>query len=154
MRLSSLLVLLVLPACAINPPEPGSEAAASAQPVAAPEGMRRVPGLLSQYGDGPVVDVPATARVGEAFTATVTTYGGGCTREDVTPVTVKGLEADVRPYQLVPVDQNTPCTRELRITPRPVSITFATAGRATVRVRGRTEPGDSAIVVTRTVEVQ
>ena len=109
---------------------------------------RRVASILDPAQPG-AIDVPATARAGEAITVGVTTFGGGCIREDTTVVTVRGSQAEVVPYQLVYTPkQNEACTLEARVTPRRVRITFATAGSAAVVIRGRTSlEGDPATIV-------
>jgi hypothetical protein len=70
-------------------------------------------------------------------------------------VSVSELRAEVVPYQRVYVPgPNGACTMELRVTRRPVRLTFATPGRARVRVIGRAAPGDSLIAIERSLEVR
>ena len=99
--------------------------------------VRRV-ATIGFYGDPIVVGLPATARAGAPTT-----------------VTVAGRVAEVGPYQRVCTPRpNEGCTRELRITERRVSVTFAALGAATVRVTGRVQPGDSLVTVTRQLRVE
>ena len=121
--------------------QPGSEA-------------RRV-ATIRHYGDPAVVEVPWTARSGEPVEIHVTTYGGGCVREDTTVASVAGLSAEVVPYQRVyaPRSQEA-CTSELRITRRSVRLAFAAVGQAKIRVIGRAAPGDSLVAVERRLIVR
>lgn len=83
----------------------------------------------------------------------LTTYGGGCIHEDTTIIAVDSLTADISPYQRVPTHV-TACTMELRINARSLLVTFAVPGRATVTIHGRAQPGDSAVTLLRTIQVQ
>ena len=113
----------------------------------------QVLGVVSHFGDGPDIRAPSTARVGEAIPVTVTTYGGGCIREDTTIVAVDSLSAEISPYQRIPTGPAT-CTMELLINRRALLITFAVPGRATIKINGRSQPGDSAVTLFRTLLVQ
>lgn len=90
-------------------------------------------------GDGgtpPPITLPATVKRGVSFDATVTTYGSSsCTRADGAEVQVRGLIAEVTPYDLT--NRRGICTADLRAFPRTVSLRFDEAGEATVRVNGR-----------------
>lgn len=115
--------------------------------------MRQVLGAVKHFGDGPDIGVPATARVGEPIPITVTTYGGGCIREDTTIVVIDSLTAYVTPYQRIPTAPET-CTAELNTNRRSLLVAFAVRGRATVKIRGRAVPGDTVIGLLRRILVQ
>lgn len=125
------------------------------QAPAAGLSARRV-ATIRGYGEAAVVTVPATARAGEPVVVGVTTYGGGCVREDTTVTTVVGVRADVVPYQLVYTPRaNEACTLELRINARQVRLTFGTPGPAQVVVTGRVAgPGDSLVRIVRAIDVR
>lgn len=125
------------------------------QPAPAPGQSALRVARIAHYGDPVVVEVPESATAGSPLAVAVTTYGGGCVSEDTTVVQVDGLRADVVPYQRIyQPGVNGACTMELRVTRRMVSVVFASAGRATVRVIGRAKPGDSLVVVERGVLVR
>ena len=130
-------------------------AACSAEETARPgRSVRRVATI--QYDRGSVsLAVPATARVGEPIPVVVTTYGDGCHREDSTEVHVTGLRAEVVPYQRVYTPRaDEGCALALHVNPRLVRVVFRAAGRATVRVTGRAELGDSLLRVERGLTVR
>ena len=97
----------------------------------------RVPGNISAGGtDWPVYTGPRTAVAGQAFSATVFTFGSSsCTTPDGADVTVTGLDAEVVPYDRVPAAP-VACTADFGQHPHPVTLRFDTAGSATLRVRG------------------
>ena len=148
------IIAFLASACSSKTPEPAPAASATDQPGVVVAGMKRVPATIAFHGDGPEIVVPAGARVGEAIPVSVTTYGGGCTKEDTTAIVVEGLTARIAPYQRVPVDANTMCTMELLLNKRALRVTFTSPGRASVRIEGRVMPGDSSLVVSRSVEVR
>lgn len=99
-------------------------------------GWQREVGMTGDAGTPPPITLPASAKRGVAFDATVTTFGSGsCTRADGAEVSVRGLVAEITPYDLV--NHGGICTADLRAFPRTVSLRFDEAGEATVRVNGR-----------------
>lgn len=106
---------------------------------------------FGQGADTVVFQVPASAKAGVPVEAAITTYGGGCIKEDTTVVSVSGMSAEIVPIQLVRMQGA--CTAELRVTRRSVKMVFPEAGVATVRVTGRANPGDSLIAVRRRIQV-
>lgn len=85
----------------------------------------------------------------------VTTYGGGCIREDTTAVVVSGMRAAVVRYQQVYSPRpREACADILTITRRTETVRFPSAGRAMVRVIGRAAPGDSLVTIERAVAGQ
>jgi hypothetical protein len=130
-------------------------AASACNPMAPPTNVRAVAGILelSPY-DPPRIEIPETARAGQAFTVRVTTYGAGCTEPARMDVELDGLAADLQPLDYAPRDESLPCTRQLRLHPHESVLLFAQPGTATVRIHGRRMPGDEAITLTRTVTVQ
>lgn len=113
----------------------------------------RALGYLEYHGTSVEVTVPATARAGEPFTVRAVTWGGGCTSRGDTEVRVSGRTADVRPFDVTRVGQDTFCVDILRSLTHDTTVRFDTPGTATVRVHGRREPGSHTVVVTRTVDV-
>ena len=139
----------VLSACLI------SAAVVACHSAAAPDFvLERRTGILLPESTPPVI-VPSEGTVGTAIPVTIKTRGGGCTRQGDTEAHVTGLVADVTPYDsfYVSLPPNTACTLDLRTFTHQASVTFATAGVATVRVHARSEVDGSAIVVERTVQV-
>ena len=153
-----LAALLLAPAC--RPAEqPSAERPSAEQPraadTAAAEPLVRRPATLQFHGDSARVTVPPSGTMGQPVRVALTTYGGGCVREDTTEVRVRGLVAEVMPYQLAPRPGSSMiCTMELRLTRREVDVVFAERGRATVRIVGVRQPGDSAMRIERQVVVR
>jgi hypothetical protein len=154
-RTTPLLTLLVLLAgCGPGEPPEGERLVRPAGSSAADE-LRRRPATLRFHADSAQVAVPSEARAGEPFQVALTTYGGGCIREDTTEVRVTGLVAEVTPYQLAPREGSSmDCTLELRFDRREVRVVFPERGAATVRIIGVSQPGDSAMRIERRVTVR
>jgi hypothetical protein len=112
--------------------------------------------VIEYYGDPIVIHVPETVAVGSEFEVTVRTYGGGCIDEGDTEVSVVGRSASVRPYDhfVTHLPPNYACTSDLKLYMHRALLRFDERGVATVAVHGRVRPGDSAIVVLRSVNVQ
>jgi hypothetical protein len=108
------------------------------------------PGLSS----APVIDAPAEARSGVAFTVTVRTVGSSsCTTPDGGKVEVIGALARITPYDQVPdPGHDLFCTRDYVVHPRDLSVTLKQRGPARVRVVGFS--ASSADPVLDSVEVQ
>jgi hypothetical protein len=108
-------------------------------------GSRRVPGLIDTGGgDDRALAVPDTVAAGAPFT--VTTFGSSsCTRPDGAELEVRGLVAEVVPYDRDATGAQV-CTDDLRAYPRAVTVRFAGPGQAVVRVRGRDLRGRPAVV--------
>ena len=113
-------------------------------------------GLIQYYHDPLVVQIPETVAVASPFEVTVRTYGGGCIDQGDTEVSVVGQAAAVRPYDVFVTDlpPNYACTDELRLYTHRAHVRFEQAGPATVTVHGRVRPGDSVMVVQRSVHVR
>jgi hypothetical protein len=119
------------------------------------DSMRQVLGAIVHFGDGPEIGIPRSGRVGQAVPVMVTTYGGGCIREDTTVIAVDSLTADISPYQRIPADPgNETCTAELNVNRRLLLVTFSVPGRATIKVNGRAVPCDSVVALRRTVLIR
>jgi hypothetical protein len=116
----------------------------------------RQPALIWFYHDPVVVQVPETVAVATPFEVTVRTYGGGCIDEGDTEVSVTGRAAVVRPYDIfvTHLPPNYACTSDLRLYTHRASVRFDDAGPATVTIYGRARPGDSTVVVQRSVHVR
>jgi hypothetical protein len=112
------------------------------------------PAAIAFYGDSAAVAVPGEVRAGLPFVVTVQSFGGGCTAQDQTGVTIDGLRADVRPTVREPhPSAGVACDAMLRTFTHSAPVTFSQPGTATVIVYGRQEPGDAPRSVTRTVRV-
>ena len=111
--------------------------------------------ILLHYGDATTVTVPTSARVDVPVSITVTSFGGGCIAQGETEFTLRGLEAEVRPYryETVRLPPNVACTDELRIFQHTISLEFEEPGDARVRVFGLRRPGDAPHVVERQLTV-
>ena len=110
---------------------------AGCSPVTGP-GWTRVIGIVDvQISVRRALELPDTVVAGQAFTATVTTYGSSsCTRPDGAEVEVRGRIATITPYDRVAPPGST-CTGDLHAFPREVRLRFDGAGEAAVRVRSR-----------------
>ena len=148
------VVVLVSTACTSNK-QPTTQDSTTVPRARPPYSTHQVLGTILHFGDGPEIGIPPSGRVGEAIPVTVTTYGGGCIREDTTVIAVDSLTADISPYQRMPVDPGmVTCTAELSINRRSLLVTFGVPGRATIKVNGRAVPGDSLVALRRTILVQ
>jgi hypothetical protein len=118
----------------------------------------RVLGAIKGYNqDDPRIAVSASGRT---VTVTVTTYGAGCHSRGKTEVSVAGLVAEIVPWDYT-APAGTPCTMQLLSFTHTATIPFASAGTATIRVRGidaaTRHAGNMAgteITVERTVQLQ
>ena len=101
-------------------------------------GETRVPGeLVRNEFDFPALAVPDTVVVGQQFTATTFTIGGGCYRIGDTEATVGNVSAEVRPFDLfLDPGPNGACTADLAYFPHTATFAFRQPGTATVRVVG------------------
>jgi len=112
-------------------------------------------GVVAGYRDG---DPQITLRTaGRTVYVSVLTYGGGCESKGETESVVRGLEAEIRPYDYTVV-AGTVCTSELKVFAHEAALEFRQSGTARVRIygidnRGRTaqEPLGDTITVERTI---
>jgi hypothetical protein len=113
-------------------------------------------GWIRFHNDPVVVEVPSTVSRGVDFDVTVRTYGGGCVDQGDTEIMLSGPDAEVRPFDIFVVEMpdNYACTDILKRFTHRATLRFTQAGAATVRIRGRAEPGGEIIVVERQVTVQ
>ena len=93
---------------------------------------------------------------GVPITLAFYTVGGGCTRTGPTSASVDGLVAVIQPFDSVVTElpPNWGCPMDLRGLEHTATVRFASAGTATVQVLGRRQPGDSALIIERTVVIQ
>ena len=113
-------------------------------------------GWIQFYHDPIAIQVPAEVTRAVDFEVTVRTYGGGCIGQGDTEVSVDGRTAEVRPYDIfvTHLPPNMACTADLRLYTHRATLRFNAAGVATVRIRGRTHPGDGVVVINRPVIVR
>jgi hypothetical protein len=117
----------------------------------------RQPAIISYHADTVAFTVPDTVDVGENFLVTVRSYGDGCVSQgDTQSFYTNSQFADVVPFDVFVVQAagNHVCTDILQIFPHVTVLSFNVSGTATVRVRGRTIPGDSVILRERAVYVR
>jgi hypothetical protein len=106
-----------------------------------PAGMAGSPNVAADQQLGAIKgfmegDPRITVRTeGRSVVVAVTTYGDGCYRKGQTHVTVSGMVADVRPYDVVP-PAGTNCTRQLVAGIHEAVISFPSSGTARIRVHG------------------
>lgn len=98
------------------------------------------------------VEVPDTVVAGRDFTILVRTWGGGCTREGPTDVSVEGLRVVVVPYDIESGAEA--CTAILRAFDHEATVRLGRAGTASITVRGYSRPEDRTITIERTVVVE
>jgi len=88
---------------------------------------------------GDPLRVEDSVRAGSQFAVTIFT-DGGCRSPDGTTVSVAGLTADLTPYDRALV--RGACAAPASINSRAVTLTFASAGQAMIRVHGLGLHGD------------
>ena len=141
-------------ACGGEPTAPASSAVAlpiPEDPLRAGRSALRV-AVVRPWADPLLVEVPARARAGVPIDVAVTTYSGGCVRDDTTVVVPGDRGATVVPYQRV--SGSPVCTQELLIRRRIVPVVLHAVGDARVVVIGRDTRGDSLVRVARAVRVE
>lgn len=119
-----------------------------------PEYVREL-GVLAEPGLSEQVQVPASARAGQPFTVSVTTWGSSCRRTAPAEVSRIGLQADVTVYDLNPVGG--PCDRAIRPMEHVVELRFPQPGTATIHIHGRTfdvEGRPVPLTIERTLTIQ
>lgn len=84
-----------------------------------------------------VIQAPTIASIGEVVTVTVSTFGNSCVEPVNAQVTIRDLEAVVTPYDREYTYEHAVCIDYLKAYPRSVAVAFPRAGRATIRVQGR-----------------
>jgi hypothetical protein len=116
---------------------------------------RRPSVLVFAGGEAVRVTSPDTVTAGVPFPVTIVTYGGGCILLGETAVAVSGLFAELRPFEwFVTPSANVACTDDIRRLEHTATVTFPTAGRATLRVLGRQLPDEGTVSVERAIVVK
>ena len=113
--------------------------------------MRR--GVIDFYGDPIVIEHADTFTLGSSNSVAVRTYGGGCIRQGVSEVTIRGLTAVIEPFDSVHVAAQV-CTSDLQLFRHIVAVPFIERGTAIVRIVGLSKPAGDEITVTLHVVVQ
>lgn len=114
-----------------SPPTPGQSTN---------DGGERVPGLLGFHDEDArdVVDAPPTVRVGETFSVTITTFGGGCESVGDESVILADTSAAVMIYDFtVATRPHVVCAAILKRLKHTVTLSFAVPGEGTIQVWGR-----------------
>lgn len=127
--------------------------AAACSSSTAPDGWDRRPGIIApSLSSVPLVMGAQEATAGVPITLTVTTVGSStCTRADGAKVFTRDGQIVVTPLDLVATGARA-CTDDLHAFPRPVTVTFPTAGMGRLRIEGR-DFNDRAIAYDLTIQV-
>lgn len=119
------------------------------------EGLRRerFPAIISLGGSAVEVTSRDTVVIGTPLMLRVASFGSsGCVTVGETDVTVRGLNAEVRPYRYEIVGGG--CQAIVLTLEHVVTLQFGDTGTATIRVVGNALPGDKAgATITRAVRV-
>jgi hypothetical protein len=99
-----------------------------------------------------VIEAPAEASPGQSFAVTVSTFGNSCVTAAGADVKIDGLVATITPYDVVV--SGLTCLDYLKAYPHPVQLSFAQAGAATIRVKGRSEYQSGFVTVERSLVVR
>lgn len=115
-----------------------------AEPTDGVRGILRFESSATATAEGPSdvtdgsIETPDTVRVGERFTAAVSTVGlDGCWQPVGQTLSVEGLTAEVVPFDADRGDEGRACTQALVSLDHPVRLSFDEPGEAVVRVEGR-----------------
>lgn len=112
--------------------------------------------------DRPAVEHPGRVRAGEPLKVTIRSYGGGCEAAGGAEGWIRGLAAEVHPWDYThmpegPAGLEYVCTTPLNIFKRTLDLVFDAPGTATIRVHGLRshgrEPGNPPVVLTSTAVV-
>ena len=91
-----------------------------------------------EYGSSPfVIDVPSPLLAGQPFTATITTYGGGCVSAYSTGYASSEDTIYLTPFDVRRLPDDGACPDILLTLQHGVAIVAPTAGPWTLRVHGR-----------------
>jgi hypothetical protein len=125
--------------------------------ITGPDRVRKL-GVIATSGDNGSPRIRLEVE-GRRVTVTATTYGNGCYTAGDTELAVRGLEAEITPYDYTE-PAGSVCTQQLRIFEHRVTVAFESSGTARVRIRGindRTRRAGNMVgdtlVVERLVEV-
>lgn len=105
-----------------------------------PPGAQRVPGMFSfeEATAGPIIVAPESVQAGQEFQVTITTVGGGCEEAGDNGVILGNRVANVHVYDFTTaVKPGVACTLIFKQFKHTVTLSFAEAGRNTIRVWGR-----------------
>jgi hypothetical protein len=109
-------------------------------PVTSPH-EARVLGSIAGYATGdPQIEIITGA---ESVIVRLTTYGDACYRQGETEVEVRGMDAEVTPYDYVRMEEGAACPAILRGFAHEAEIVFDSAGEAQIVVRGVDLVGDT-----------
>ncbi len=148
MKTPSLFLILVAVACDGNPT--GQETLQAL--IEAGTGLQ--PGIIDFNDEPIVINVPATAAVGDTVTITVRTYLLRCMRKGETRVSVSGLGVLVEPFDDVRDIPNVVCFDILGTPTHEANVIFDQAGNARVEVRGRRWPQNKRFSRRHTIAVR
>ncbi len=119
------------------------------------QGRELLRGTIEFFGDPVEITAPDAVTAGAPFVVTVTTYGDGCVALGETLVTVAGLTVEVEPFDWVTqLPPGAACTEQLIRFSHLAAVEIVDWGTATLRVRGRREPGGALLEVERSIVVR
>lgn len=151
-------MILVLASIACHTPvhsEPDRDATSFEMPRPAPDQWARRLALIVYFHEPFVIEIPARGNSNQPLAVYVTTYSGGCIRDDTVVVSVSKGRAEIAPYQRIYATQAfEACTAELIVRRRRVEIVFPNRGQSIIRVTGRAQPGDTLVAVTRRIVIE
>src|SRR5690606_510589 len=105
---------------------------------------RRKVGIIPEFGtEQEMIDVPAAAEAGEAFTVTITTtWHNGCARVGDTRVEAQGSTVTITPFDIINEREGIMCTAAVQTFTHAATVTFSEPGVGRVVVHGRAADED------------
>lgn len=114
------------------------------------------PAILEYYGKSEqILTAPASVAANADFEVVVTSYGGGCDRQGSVEIlqSASTMDLDVRDLVGLP-NEGVFCPDILLRFSHRVSLRAPDSGDITLRVHGRSEPGDAPLVIEHTITVE
>jgi hypothetical protein len=116
------------------------------------------PGILLHRGIPSFVQMPDTVARGASFQVAFTTFGIGCDEPGQVRTRVQGSAVEIFPYDWTPVQPPAqPCSRPdsmVFVIPHSAELRVSAIGPATIRIRGRREPGGTAVTLVTSIVVR
>lgn len=117
---------------------------------------RELPAILEYHGQSEnVLTTPASVAANTDFDVIVSSYGGGCDQQGWVDAHQSESTIDLEVYDLVGMpNEKVFCPGILlRFTHR-VTLRAPDSGDITLRVHGRSEPGDAPLIIEHTITVE
>lgn len=109
-------------------------------------------GVVRFHEEPVLVQAPDTVDVGQSFTVSVRTWGGGCVSKGPTRVSREGSSVRIEPIDIEVVAEV--CTAELLSFMHTADVTLESPGEVTLKIVGRRLPADEVTTLERTVVVR